>query len=42
MVSGITFWFGSENEVTSVAVIDFGQIGATAEADAVGILIVQS
>jgi len=42
VVSGITFWFGSENGVTSVAVIDFGQIGATAEADAVGILIVQS
>lgn len=42
MVSGITFWFSFENEVTSVAVIDFSQIGATAEADAVGILIVQS
>ena len=41
MVSGITFWFGPENAVTSVAVIDFGQMGATAEADAVGVLIVQ-
>jgi len=26
--------------LTSVAVIDFGQMGATAEADAVGVLIV--
>ena len=40
MVSGITFWFSPENEVTSGAVIDFDQIATTAEADAVGILIV--
>ena len=40
VVSRITVRLRPETALPSVVVIDFGQMGATAEADAVGILIV--